>query len=100
MTSKKNSNLEVLPTWDLSDLYSSISDKKINADLKKIAKNCENFVENYQNKIDKISAKNLLQAIKSKKSNRKQRAHVLKENKEKEPERQLTPGIFTFLLIK
>lgn len=65
MTSKKKSLNESLPSWDLSDLYSSISDKKINTDFKKIEKNCNDFVENYQHKIAKISAKDLLQAIKN-----------------------------------
>ncbi|MFZ9469494.1 MAG: M3 family oligoendopeptidase [Rickettsiales bacterium] len=64
MTSKKFSN-ESLPTWDLTDLYNSISDKEITNDFKIIKKKCDDFVETYQNKIDKISAKDLLQAIKN-----------------------------------
>lgn len=63
MTSKKKSLNESLPSWDLSDLYQSITDKKIDFDLQKIEKNCNNFIENYQHKIAEISAKDLLQAI-------------------------------------
>ena len=42
MTSKKFSN-ESLPTWDLTDLYNSISDKEITKDFKIINKKCDDL---------------------------------------------------------
>ncbi len=51
------------PKWDLSDFYSSIEDKKINADLEKIAKELQSFSAKYQTKITKLNALNLAKAI-------------------------------------
>ena len=48
-----------LPTWNLTDFYQSINDKKIDQDFKIIEKECEIFCQKYQNKIAKIDAKNL-----------------------------------------
>jgi oligoendopeptidase F len=53
------------PSWNLSDFYSSISDKKINADLKNISKKTENFVKNFSQKISKLEAEKLFEAIES-----------------------------------
>ncbi|NBX52673.1 MAG: M3 family oligoendopeptidase [Proteobacteria bacterium] len=61
--SPKNSQKNQLPTWDLSDLYQSIDDKKITNDLKIIEKDCANFYDNFHNKIANISAKKLFMAI-------------------------------------
>ena len=60
---KIKSNKNELPTWNLKDFYQSIDDKKINEDFKIIAKDCEIFCKKYQDKIAKIDAKNLFQAI-------------------------------------
>ncbi len=56
-------NLKNIPTWNLSDFYSSISDKKISADLKKIEKDTKKFVSDFAGKINKISAPKLFEAI-------------------------------------
>lgn len=56
-------NLKNIPTWNLSDFYSSISDKKISADLKKIEKDTKKFVSDFAGKINKISALKLFEAI-------------------------------------
>ena len=60
---KIKSNKNELPTWNLKDFYQSIDDKKIAEDFKIIAKDCEIFCKKYQDKIAKIDAKNLFQAI-------------------------------------
>ncbi len=52
------------PNWNLSDFYSSIEDKKIDIDLKKISIESEKFVKNFLGKITKLDAKNLANAIK------------------------------------
>ena len=53
------------PNWDLTDFYSSISDKKITSDFTKITKEVVEFNKKYAGKIAKISAKNLFEAIQS-----------------------------------
>lgn len=53
-----------IPNWDLSDFYSSISDKKISADLKKIEKTSKDFDKDFRGKIAKLKAPQLLAAIK------------------------------------
>jgi oligoendopeptidase F len=58
---KKISNL---PTWNLSDFYSSIKDKKISNDLKKIEQDAKKFTEEFSGKITKINASQLFTAIK------------------------------------
>ncbi len=55
--------MKTVPNWDLSDFYSSIEDKKIAADLKIIARETKKFSQNYINKINKLSHKNLTLAI-------------------------------------
>lgn len=57
--SKKNN----IPNWDLSDFYSSIKDKKISADLKKIESDTKNFCKKFSGKIVKLSANQLFEAI-------------------------------------
>lgn len=61
LTQSKNT---LISSWDLSDLYNNIDDKKINDDLKLIATDIEKFVKKYQDKIVKINAKELNEAIK------------------------------------
>ena len=52
------------PSWDLSDFYSSMKDKKINADIKKIALESDNFAKNFGGKIVNLNAVYLFNAIK------------------------------------
>jgi oligoendopeptidase F len=61
---KKTFFSKELPNWDLSDFYSSIEDKKITRDLKKIAKQTKEFVVSYQRNLTKLNAANLSKAIK------------------------------------
>ena len=56
--------LKTPPSWDLSDFYSSTKDKKITADIKKIALESEKFVKDFAGKIVKSDAKKLVEAIK------------------------------------
>ncbi len=58
MTKLKN-----LPSWDLSDFYSSIKDKKITADLKKSEIDVKKFQEKFCGKVAKLTANQLFEAI-------------------------------------
>ena len=58
-------NLKNVPEWNLSDFYSSIEDKKISREVKKIEKDCKEFVAEFSGKITKISASKLYLAIES-----------------------------------
>ena len=62
MSKKK---LQQIPSWDLSDFYSSIKDKKISLDLKKIAADSAKFTKTFSGKITKLSASQLFSAIKN-----------------------------------
>ena len=57
-------NESIIPNWDLSDFYSSISDKQINRDLDEIKKRSEDFEKKYQDKISEITGSDLYSAIK------------------------------------
>lgn len=59
MTKLKN-----IPSWNLTDFYSSTKDKKISADLKIIEKEIKNFVRLYRDEVTIISASELFNAIK------------------------------------
>jgi len=61
--SKNKTNSNNIPSWDLSDFYSSIKDKKIAADLKKIESETKNFCKKFSGKITKLSANQLFEAI-------------------------------------
>lgn len=61
--SKKN--LQQIPSWNLSDFYSSIKDKKISLDLKKIATDSEKFTKTFSGKITNLNASQLFSAIKN-----------------------------------
>ncbi|MBI1730760.1 M3 family oligoendopeptidase [Candidatus Acetothermia bacterium] len=52
---------EKLPTWNLSDLYKSFDDPKIDKDLKKFKKQAEEFEKKYKSTIatSKVTAKHL-----------------------------------------
>jgi len=54
-----------IPKWNLTDFYSSIEDKKISTDLKKIEKSTKKFVTDFAGKITKINVSKLLEAIKT-----------------------------------
>ena len=54
---------EKIPNWNLADFYSSISDKKIASDLKKVEADAKNFSKKFSGKIAKLSANQLLEAI-------------------------------------
>ena len=56
--------IQTPPSWDLSDFYSSTKDKKITADIKKIALNSEDFAKNFGGKIVTLDAQKLFEAIK------------------------------------
>ncbi len=53
-----------LPSWDLTDFYKSIADKKIAEDFKLARDLAACFKKNYQGKLQEISAINLAKAIK------------------------------------
>ena len=56
--------IQTPPSWDLSDFYSSTKDKKITADIKKIAAHSEDFAKNFGGKIVTLDAQKLFEAIK------------------------------------
>jgi oligoendopeptidase F len=61
---KKTATIKA-PEWDLSDFYSSISDKKIAQDLKNIADLVAKFKKNFAGKVAKLAAPKLAEAIKN-----------------------------------
>lgn len=62
MSKKK---LQQIPSWDLSDFYSSIKDKKISLELKKIAADSKKFTEAFSGKVNNLNASQLFLAIKN-----------------------------------
>lgn len=60
MTEKKI--LGNMPVWNLSDLYVSIKDENINADIEKLKKMVEDF-QSYKGNVEKLSGKHLYQAV-------------------------------------
>ena len=56
-------NTEKLPTWNLKDLYTSIKSKKIQEDLNFIRRKCLLFEKKYFEKVSKLNAKQLSEAI-------------------------------------
>ena len=68
MQKKYNNNINkkisnILPVWNLNDLYSSISSKKINNDLSYIEKSSKLFAKKYEGKVVKLDSKKLLSAV-------------------------------------
>lgn len=61
---KTDNKLGKVPNWDLTDFYSSISDKKITLDIDFCTKEAASFAKKYQGKVAKLSAKDLFAAIK------------------------------------
>ena len=62
-SNKKQQN-SVLPTWNLADLYSSISCKEIQTDLNFIEKSSKSFAKKYEGKVTKLKPSQLFKAIK------------------------------------
>lgn len=60
---KPISELGKLPEWDLTDFYSSLSDKALEADQKKLKKICADFATAYEGKVDKLSPEEFGKAI-------------------------------------
>ena len=58
---KQLSNL--LPIWDLSDLYPSIKSKKVTKDLDYIQKSSKIFAKKYEGNISKLNSNELIKAI-------------------------------------
>ncbi len=56
--------LTKIPSWDLSDFYSSCQDKKIAADIKIIAGATQKFVNEFLGKVKNLDAEKLFLAIK------------------------------------
>lgn len=52
-----------IPQWNLTDFYSSITDKKLEEDLAAIADESSNFAQKYSQKIAQLNATELLAAI-------------------------------------
>ncbi len=52
-----------IPTWDLTDLYNGIDDVNIKKDLEEIAKKTTAFCQEYQDRVAKLDAIKLAQAI-------------------------------------
>lgn len=64
---KKNNSLskENLPSWDLTDLYTSIKDPQIDKDLTSYKKQAIEFSKKYKSKIAKLSAKEFVKMAKT-----------------------------------
>ncbi len=52
-----------LPRWNLSDLYSDLTDPKIEEDMKELEKRINNFKRKYSDKIDILSGYELFKAL-------------------------------------
>lgn len=68
MKSCKNNNSslkENLPSWDLTDLYTSIKDPQIDKDLNSYKKQAIEFSKKYKSKIAKLSAKEFVKMAKT-----------------------------------
>ena len=57
-------NTENLPAWDLTDLYQSINDPKINTDLQKYRRFCKKFSQHYKGCLQQLSGFELATALK------------------------------------
>ena len=52
-----------LPEWDLSDLYTSEDAPELQADLKQLEKDCNDFSADYDGKLAELNADEMLQAV-------------------------------------
>ena len=57
-------NLQNVPSWNLTDFYSSILDPKIEKDLRNIKNSIVKFKKSFEGKVLKLSAKKLYEVIK------------------------------------
>lgn len=55
---------EVLPSWDLTDLYKSVTDHDLEADMNKALQLAQSFQDKYQNKLHSLSGAQFAQALK------------------------------------
>lgn len=62
-TTPQNSRNSSLPAWDLSDLYSGISDPQINKDLEQYKNRAAAFAEKYKGKISTLDAVQFFELI-------------------------------------
>ncbi len=53
----------ICPSWNLSDFYSSIKDKKINSDLNLAKKSAQDFAKKYFKKVSKLKGSEFFDAI-------------------------------------
>jgi len=58
-----NAVLGDLPTWNLSDLYSSPSGTDLDADLKRATRDAEAFAKDYEGKVASLDGKTLGAAV-------------------------------------
>lgn len=63
MTKNTDIKLNEMPTWDLNDLYNSINDVKIDADIEILDKKIVNFNKEYKNKIARTDATQFYNAL-------------------------------------
>ena len=61
-TMTKTNNLGVMPTWDLSDLYTNLNDHNINKDILKLNQ-IITFFQSYKGKVKLLTDKQLYTAI-------------------------------------
>ena len=61
--SNKKQSTRGLPVWNLADLYTSITSKKIYLDLTYVQKASIAFEKKYEGKITKLNSKQLFKAI-------------------------------------
>lgn len=61
--STRGANLGTLPTWNLSDLYSSQLAPEITEDLEKLERISNSFARKYQNNLSSLSAKQMLECM-------------------------------------
>ena len=63
ITDPLNTDLGVLPEWDLSDLYTGPDTPALKSDLVWLEKECQSFAAEYEGKLDALSANALLTCV-------------------------------------
>ena len=58
-----SASIDVIPKWDLNDLYASLDDPKIVQDLDQTATGAKAFATDYQGKLSALDGEGLGQAI-------------------------------------
>ncbi len=56
-------NKNILPAWNLKDLYQNIDDPQINVDLEKYRKFCKNFARKYKGHLNELSGNEFAAAL-------------------------------------